>query len=40
MKKIFGAKKNKDPPPTIQDATDRVSLSLHRKIPSFLFSSC
>ncbi|PWZ18091.1 Charged multivesicular body protein 5 [Zea mays] len=25
MKKIFGAKKNKDPPPTIQDATDRIT---------------
>lgn len=25
MKKIFGAKKNKDPPPTIQDATDRIN---------------
>jgi len=24
MKKIFGAKKNKDPPPTIEDATERV----------------
>jgi charged multivesicular body protein 5 len=27
MKKIFGAKKNKDPPPSIQDATDRVCQS-------------
>ncbi|KAH7688171.1 Snf7 family protein [Dioscorea alata] len=25
MKRVFGAKKNKDPPPTIQDATDRIS---------------
>ncbi|CAN6345566.1 unnamed protein product, partial [Urochloa humidicola] len=25
MKKIFGAKKNKDPPPSIQDATDRIT---------------
>ncbi|TVU18449.1 hypothetical protein EJB05_34550 [Eragrostis curvula] len=25
MKKIFGAKKNQDPPPSIQDATDRIS---------------
>jgi len=25
MKKIFGAKKNKEPPPTIQDATDRIT---------------
>ena len=24
MKKIFGAKKSKDPPPSIQDATERV----------------
>lgn len=26
MKRVFGAKKNKEPPPTIQDATDRVLL--------------
>jgi hypothetical protein len=26
MKKIFGAKKDKGPPPSIQDATERVSL--------------
>jgi len=25
MKKIFGAKKNKEPPPTIHDATDRIT---------------
>ncbi|CAD5185144.1 unnamed protein product [Musa acuminata subsp. malaccensis] len=25
MKRVFGAKKNKEPPPTIQDATDKVS---------------
>lgn len=25
MKKIFGAKKNQEPPPSIQDATDRIS---------------
>jgi hypothetical protein len=25
MKKIFGAKKDKGPPPSIQDATERVS---------------
>jgi len=25
MKKIFGAKKNKDPPPTIEDATERIT---------------
>ena len=24
MKRVFGAKKNTEPPPTIQDATDRV----------------
>uniref|UniRef100_A0A452ZFU2 Uncharacterized protein n=1 Tax=Aegilops tauschii subsp. strangulata TaxID=200361 RepID=A0A452ZFU2_AEGTS len=24
MKKIFGAKKSQDPPPSIQDATDRI----------------
>lgn len=28
MKKIFGAKKNQEPPPSIQDATDRVSFCL------------
>jgi hypothetical protein len=26
MKKIFGAKKDKGPPPSIQDATERVSV--------------
>ncbi|CAL9191332.1 vacuolar protein sorting-associated protein 60.2-like [Musa acuminata AAA Group] len=25
MKRVFGAKKNKEPPPTIQDATDRIN---------------
>jgi len=25
MKKIFGAKKNKDPPPSIEDATERIT---------------
>ncbi|OAY72445.1 charged multivesicular body protein 5-like [Ananas comosus] len=25
MKRVFGGKKNKDPPPTIQDATDRIN---------------
>ncbi|KAJ6834339.1 charged multivesicular body protein 5-like isoform X2 [Iris pallida] len=25
MRRVFGAKKNKEPPPTIQDATDRIS---------------
>ncbi|KAF0914593.1 hypothetical protein E2562_030666 [Oryza meyeriana var. granulata] len=25
MKKIFGSKKNQEPPPSIQDATDRIS---------------
>jgi hypothetical protein len=28
MKKIFGAKKSQDPPPSIQDATDRVRTHL------------
>jgi charged multivesicular body protein 5 len=28
MKKIFGAKKDKGPPPSIQDATERVSTLL------------
>ncbi|URE47702.1 Charged multivesicular body protein [Musa troglodytarum] len=26
MKRVFGAKKNKEPPPTIQDATDECCL--------------
>jgi charged multivesicular body protein 5 len=38
MKKIFGAKKNKDPPPTIQDATDRVCI-IHPKQSSLQFSN-
>ncbi|URE10580.1 Charged multivesicular body protein [Musa troglodytarum] len=25
MKRVFGAKKNKEPPPTIQEATDRIN---------------
>ncbi|WOL01769.1 charged multivesicular body protein 5-like [Canna indica] len=25
MRRVFGAKKNKEPPPTIQDATDRIN---------------
>lgn len=25
MKRVFGAKKNKEPPPTVQDATDRIN---------------
>lgn len=27
MKRVFGVKKNKDPPPSVQDASDRVNLS-------------
>jgi len=34
MKKIFGAKKNKEPPPTIQDATDGVCII--NQVPSFI----
>jgi hypothetical protein len=38
MKRVFGVKKNKEPPPSIEDANDRViiifisslSISLHR----------
>ena len=37
MKKIFGAKKSQDPPPSIQDATDRVSA--HLPVPPYLSSS-
>jgi charged multivesicular body protein 5 len=36
MKKIFGAKKNKDPPPSIQDATDRVCAKITSLIAVFL----
>ncbi|XP_044965059.1 uncharacterized protein LOC123425426 isoform X2 [Hordeum vulgare subsp. vulgare] len=32
MKKIFGAKKIQDPPPSIQDATDRVCISYYLRL--------
>ncbi|KAI5007770.1 hypothetical protein ZWY2020_008818 [Hordeum vulgare] len=32
MKKIFGAKKIQDPPPSIQDATDRVCISSYLRL--------
>jgi hypothetical protein len=35
MKKIFGLKKNKEPPPSIQDATNQV---IPRPLPSSSFT--
>lgn len=37
MRRVFGASKKKDPPPTIQDATDRVLLL---RIPFFYYCFC
>lgn len=37
MKKIFGAKKEKEPPPSIQDASNRVRFSIRIFTPLYLF---
>lgn len=41
MRRVFGAKKNTEPPPSIQDASDRVSplVSNYYSIFLFFFSS-